>query len=107
MDKTISPSSTPDIAAAEPPPTYTISVNKDEPVTQLRLALVDGRKVPLTINHTHTVQNLFDHIRTMSGHRGSFKLIDMASFPRKELKDFTQTIKAANLLNGSVQQSPS
>jgi len=97
----------PDIAAVEPSSNYTISVNAEEPVTQLRLALIDGQKVPLTINHTHTVQNLLDHIRTISGHKGPFKLIDMASFPRKELKDFSLSIKAANLLNGSVQQSPS
>jgi len=104
-------SSTDNIPAQETestPPTGAslIEVNTEAPITALKVRLIDGSQVTVTLNHTHTVQQLIDHIRVISNATGPFKLMDTTAFPRKQLTDGLATIKQSNLLNGNILQTP-
>jgi len=82
-----------------------IEVDLDAPTTSLKVRLIDGTQVTVTLNHHHTVQQLIDHVRVLSNKTTPFKLMDTTAFPRKHLTDGSTTIKQANLLNGTILQT--
>jgi len=82
-----------------------IEVDTQAPTTSLRVRLINGSQVTVSVNHTNTVQQLIDHIRVLSNTTGPFKLMDTTTIPRKQLTDGSVTIKQANLLNGTILQT--
>lgn len=73
------------------------------PTTTVRIQLGDGRRVTQKFNHSHTVAEVYSFVRNHgNGSTKQFKL--MTTFPNKELKEDTTTLKDGNLLNAVVVQ---
>jgi len=95
---------------SSPPQTHSAStpsltVDIDSPTTTIKIRLIDGTTKEVTANHTHTISELIAYIRGISG-VSEFKLVNTSAFPRKTLTEFNLTIKAANLLNTNLTQTP-
>ena len=77
-----------------------IEVDPSKPRTKLQIRLADGGRIVQEFNHSHTVQDLVDLAESRSA--GNF--VYMTTFPRCELKDMSQSLAEAKLLNACVQQ---
>jgi len=95
---------TQEVETSPPQSASLIEVDTQAPTTSLRVRLINGNQVTVSVNHTHTVQQLIDHVRVLSNTSGTFKLMDTTIIPRKQLTDGSVTIKQANLLNGTILQ---
>jgi UBX domain-containing protein 1 len=94
----------PPAAAASSAPTTTLSLtlHPGEPTTQLSVRCVDGTRLTLTLNPTHTVGDVRAHLQAVRPVPGPFSLF--MPMPRREFGDDAQTIQAAGLSKGSVVQ---
>jgi len=86
---------------------FRITVDPTLPQTQIKVRLYNGNMTTISVNHQTTVQQLAEHIKSLSSLPLGieFNLKDQGSFPPRILSQLDQTIKQANLLNGSVLQS--
>mmetsp|Transcript_24880 Transcript_24880/g.41596 ORF Transcript_24880/g.41596 Transcript_24880/m.41596 type:complete len:387 (-) Transcript_24880:335-1495(-) len=86
-----------------PPSRNEITVNEAEPLTTLQLRLHDGTRMTARFNHSHTVGDIFQFIRSSrSDSPANFQL--MASFPPTPLTDYSKTLKDAGLVGAVVIQ---
>jgi len=85
-------------------PTPTLTVNNDSPTTIIKIRLIDGTTKEITVNHDHTVSDIIEHIRRISG-VSEFKLVNTSTFPKKALTELNLTVKEANLLNTNLIQT--
>ncbi|KAI8852509.1 ubiquitin-related domain-containing protein [Chytridium lagenaria] len=76
-------------AAAPPPAAPAVTVDPSAPSTSIQIRLANGTKIVVKLNHTHTVQDLYNAVQSSA----SFDLTDKAI-----------TIKDAKLLNAVVVQ---
>jgi len=86
---------------------YKIEVDPSLPQTAIKVRLFDGNQITVNANHETTVEQLILHVRSSSNLApgAQFTLKNTAAFPPQVLSQPSLTIKAANLLNGSVVQS--
>jgi len=86
---------------------YRITVDPALPQTLIKVRLFNGNMTTINVNHETTVQQLAEHIKSLSSlpPGAQFNMKDQGSFPPRILSQLDQTIKQANLLNGSVIQS--
>jgi len=82
----------------------TLTVNTDSPTTIIKIRLIDGTTKEITVNHTHTISDIVEHIRSISG-VSEFKLVNTSAFPRKTLTELKLTVKEANLMNTNLTQT--
>jgi len=87
-------------SSAKPQEQVNIEVDPSKPRTKLQIRLADGGRIVQEFNHSHTVQDLVDLAESRSA--GNF--VYMTTFPRCELKDMSQSLAEAKLLNACVQQ---
>eukprot|EP00316_Scyphosphaera_apsteinii_P001357 CAMPEP_0119311772 /NCGR_PEP_ID=MMETSP1333-20130426/23818_1 /TAXON_ID=418940 /ORGANISM="Scyphosphaera apsteinii, Strain RCC1455" /LENGTH=300 /DNA_ID=CAMNT_0007316243 /DNA_START=39 /DNA_END=942 /DNA_ORIENTATION=+ len=87
-----------------PPPTSgsELSVDPAQPTTTLQIRLHDGSRKVVKANHTHTVQQLLQHVATLTPNM-AFEL--STTFPRKKLTEPDKTLVEAELLNQTIVQS--
>jgi len=90
-------------SAPSPPPPLTVDI--DSPTTIIKIRLIDGTTKEVTANHSHTISEIIEYIRCLSG-VSEFKLVNTSAFPRKTLTELNLTIKEANLLNTNLTQTP-
>jgi len=81
-----------------------LTVNNDSPTTIIKIRLIDGTTKEITVNHTHTISDIVEHIRSISG-VSEFKLVNTSAFPRKTLTELKLTVKEANLMNTNLTQT--
>lgn len=82
----------------------TLTVNTDSPTTSIKVRLIDGTTKEITVNHTHTIQDIVEHLRSISG-VSEFKLVNISAYPRKTLTELKLTVKEANLFNSNLTQT--
>jgi len=84
-----------------------ITVDPALPQTQIKVRLFNGKMTTINVNHETTVQQLAEHIKSLSAlpPGAQFSIKDQGCFPPRIISQLDQTIKQANLLNGSIIQS--
>eukprot|EP01125_Pyxidicula_operculata_P003260 TRINITY_DN1383_c0_g1_i1.p1 TRINITY_DN1383_c0_g1~~TRINITY_DN1383_c0_g1_i1.p1 ORF type:complete len:428 (+),score=100.43 TRINITY_DN1383_c0_g1_i1:445-1728(+) len=80
-----------------------MKVDADKPQTSIRVRLLNGKLETIIANHSHTVKQLYSHVRKLSGNN-NFQLINTAERPPKPVLDLEKTISEVNLLKGSITQ---
>eukprot|EP01124_Arcella_intermedia_P033050 TRINITY_DN7827_c0_g1_i1.p1 TRINITY_DN7827_c0_g1~~TRINITY_DN7827_c0_g1_i1.p1 ORF type:complete len:531 (-),score=123.57 TRINITY_DN7827_c0_g1_i1:31-1623(-) len=99
-----SPPPAPEVSSQEAqPPAQLIQLEENKPTTSIRVRLIDGKTITVTLHMDNTVEQLHNHLRAVSN-VGAFKLMDMTSRPSKALTDMTLTIEKANIARGSISQ---
>eukprot|EP01130_Rhizamoeba_saxonica_P007924 TRINITY_DN3205_c0_g2_i1.p1 TRINITY_DN3205_c0_g2~~TRINITY_DN3205_c0_g2_i1.p1 ORF type:complete len:147 (-),score=41.25 TRINITY_DN3205_c0_g2_i1:13-453(-) len=78
------------------------SVDSTKPTTTIRVRMKSGKSLTLTLNHDHTVADLYAHIKALTG---LSELTLRNSFPPKPLNNFDQSLSEANLLNSAIVQA--
>lgn len=74
------------------------------PSTTILLKWIDGTKLKLTINHSHTVRDILRVLKKKVTRENSFSM--SAGFPPTYLTDLNATIKDANLIGASIHCIP-
>jgi len=87
-------------STSKPQEQVNIEVDPSKPKTKLQIRLADGSRIVQEFNHSHTVGDL----RNLAESRSQGNFVYMTTFPRCELKDMSQTLAEAKLLNACVQQ---
>ncbi|KAJ1455609.1 hypothetical protein M885DRAFT_519624 [Pelagophyceae sp. CCMP2097] len=77
-------------------------VDATQPQTTLSVKLLDGKRVKVVLNLTHTVAHLRAHL-CESGHANEPYTL-LAGFPPKPLEDPLATVEAAKLAGAALQQ---
>jgi len=85
-------------------PSSIFTVDNTLPTTIIKIRLVDGNTKELTVNHTHKIGEIIEHIRRISG-VSEFKLVNTSAFPRKILTEMNLTVEEANLFNSNLTQT--
>jgi len=98
-----SPISSPPQTHSASTPSFTVDI--DSPTTTIKIRLIDGSTKEVTANLTHTISDIIDYIRCITG-VSEFKLVNTAAWPRKTLTELNLTIKQANLSNTNLTQTP-
>lgn len=92
------PPSRPAASSVDPP----VLVDDSLPTTTLRVQLGDGSRVTQKFNHSHTVADLYSFVRDRD--QGGRTFVLMTTFPNKELKEESSSLKEGNLLNAVIVQ---
>jgi len=79
-----------------------VTVDESKPKTVVQIRLQNGKKLRQEFNQSHTVGDLRGYVLTASPSLQNFIL--MTTFPNRELKDESQTLVQAKLLNACVVQ---
>ncbi|ORX41766.1 SEP-domain-containing protein [Piromyces finnis] len=79
-----------------------IEVDESQPTTSLQIRLSNGSREMATFNHTHTVGDVMQYIKSINSDARPF--IIKTSFPNKEYRDVNQTLKDADLLDAVIIQ---
>lgn len=83
-------------------PSQEITIDKNAPTTTLQIRFSDGSRKKATFNHTHTIADVKQYIDSINNTSRPYIL--KTSFPNKEYRDESMTLKDANLLNAVVIQ---
>lgn len=78
-------------------------VDDGQPATTVQVRMVDGRRLTVRLNLTHTVRDLRSAVDAENPGGAAYAL--QLSFPRKLLTDLSATIKDAGLAGAAVQQT--
>jgi UBX domain-containing protein 1 len=78
------------------------SLDPSAPIVSIQIRFHDGTKAAAKVNATHTIMDLRAWIEQNKPTPGSYDLL--AGFPPKPLTDANQTVQAAGLSGGVVQQ---
>jgi len=79
-----------------------ITVDDKMECIRIQLILLNGKKITQKFNATHTVSDLFAHVKAISGYNKAFELL--AGFPPEPLLVPYQTVKEAGLNGARVTQ---
>ncbi|CAG8713417.1 12435_t:CDS:2, partial [Acaulospora morrowiae] len=83
---------------------YELEIDESLPITSIQIRLGDGTRMLARFNHTHTIGDIRNFINASRVGESSRSYILQTAFPSKELKDESQTISSASLLNAVVIQ---
>ncbi|KAJ3063087.1 hypothetical protein HDU98_001055 [Podochytrium sp. JEL0797] len=86
------------------PVVATFTVDANQPVTTLQIRLADGTRMPVKMNHTHTVGDVRRFINASRPGESSRPYAIMTTFPNKDLTDDAATLKDAGLINAVIVQ---
>jgi UBX domain-containing protein 1 len=95
-------------ASAPPPPVAgarQLTVDETQPVTSLRVRLLDGRQIVVKCNQTHTIADVRAHVDFESAPVSRYVFVCTSMRPPKRDLDESQTVKAADLLNATLHQT--
>ena len=79
---------------------FILQPNQNREVTTMRVRLLDGSTIMMEANLDSSLQDVYNHIATVSG-RSSFDLV--GGFPPKPL-DMKSTVEASDLSGGTLIQ---
>jgi UBX domain-containing protein 1 len=79
------------------------SVDENQPFTEIRIRLGNGKTVVGKFNHTHTIGDLKKYVGELTN-LPLFQFELMNSFPKEIFKDDNKTIKDAGLIKGNILQ---
>jgi len=86
----------------EKQPESKVEVDESQPTTTLQIRLSNGSREMATFNHTNTVGDVMQYIKSVNPDSRPF--IIKTTFPNKEYRDVNQTLKEADLLDAVVIQ---
>lgn len=78
------------------------TVNESAPQTTVQIRFHNGTTASLTLNLTHTVNDIHNYVMTAAPVDGEYQLI--AGFPPKPLLDPNQSIEKAGLKGAKITQ---
>ncbi|KAL3203583.1 hypothetical protein MRX96_011950 [Rhipicephalus microplus] len=83
-----------------------IGLDESKPTTNIQIRLSDGSRYGWwpSMNHTHTVGDIFKYIVVARPEYEAATFLLLTTFPHKELTDENVTLKDANLLNAVIVQ---
>lgn len=82
-----------------------IEADESLPITSIQIRLIDGTRFVAKLNHTHTVNDLYNLVKSkLSSNDSNRQFALWTNYPLKELKDRNLTIKDAGLLNAALSQ---
>lgn len=84
------------------PQNPTFQVDESQPLTTIQIRLADGTRLVSKFNHTSTVGDIRNVVRSARPNTGNFNL--MTTFPNKVLSEDLVTISDAKLLNAVIVQ---
>ncbi|CAG8637820.1 6980_t:CDS:10 [Cetraspora pellucida] len=79
-------------------------IDETLPITSIQIRLGDGTRMLARFNHTHTVSDVRNFINASRVGEATRNYVLQTTFPSKDLKDETQTLSEASLLNAVVVQ---
>jgi UBX domain-containing protein 1 len=96
-------------ASAPPPPPVAgarqLTVDETQPVTSLRVRLLDGRQIVVKCNQTHTIADVRAHVDFESAPVSRYVFVCTSMRPPKRDLNESQTVKEADLLNATLHQT--
>lgn len=78
------------------------AVDESKPKTNLQIRFHNGERATMTVNMTHTVQDIHGFVMSAAPIEGEYVLI--SGFPPKPLDDPSKTIEQAGLKNAAITQ---
>jgi len=82
---------------------FVITIDENEPTTNIQIRLANGTRLVQKFNHSHTILDLKMFVSAKCGQNlGEFRLL--TTFPSKELLEDGLSLKDAKLLNTSIVQ---
>jgi len=93
-----------DLNAAESNAKTALNVQENEPTTNVQIRLSDGSRLIGHFNHTHTIGQIRQYIRTARPQYGSQPFSLLTTYPSRELGDDLVSLKDASLLNATIMQ---
>lgn len=108
---TLEPTLPPAIQDPEEAATEAAQIKADEPVTSVQVRLVDGSRMVVKLNHSHTVEDLRTFIITARPQYNGVPFSLVATIPwlepsllYKELTENQQTLREAEILGAAILQ---
>ncbi|XP_061591082.1 NSFL1 cofactor p47 [Cololabis saira] len=81
-----------------------VSLDPNQPTTNIQIRLADGGRLVHKFNHTHRVSDLRSFLAAARPAMAAREFVLMTTFPNRELEDESQTLAQANLLNAVIVQ---
>ena len=81
-----------------------LKVDSNAPLATIQVRMVDGSRLVVRLNHSHTVSDMAAYIRTARPQYEGLDFTMLTTFPNKELTDGRQTVAEAGLLGAAVLQ---
>ena len=82
----------------------TIEIDNTKGTTSIQIRCSDGQRIIVTVNETHTVLDIRNHLNSVKP--SSFSYDFMTTFPQQIITNENQTVKEAGLLNSVIVQKP-
>jgi UBX domain-containing protein 1 len=87
-----------------PTTSSTVRLDETQPITHLQIRLGDGSRCVVQFNQSHTISDVRGFINSSYPSDASRPYILMTTFPNRELKDESQSLADAGLLNAVITQ---
>ncbi|OZJ04131.1 hypothetical protein BZG36_02831 [Bifiguratus adelaidae] len=81
-----------------------LEVDDTQPVTTLQIRMADGTRMVAKFNHTHTIGDIRNFVRSSRPNESSQSFILQTPFPVRRLEDDDKTLSDAKLLNAVIVQ---
>lgn len=78
-------------------------VDDSKPKTTIAVRLHTGKRLRLSLNHTHTIRHIMAAIQAEGA--GDVSYVLMAGFPPSQITDFNQTVEEAGLCGSQITQT--
>jgi len=79
-----------------------IELDNSQQTTSIRVTLHDGSRLIIKANVTHTIGDIYSHVKAKKPSNSNFEL--KITFPSQTLTDMSQTIEEANLMSAAIVQ---
>mmetsp|Transcript_34543 Transcript_34543/g.79862 ORF Transcript_34543/g.79862 Transcript_34543/m.79862 type:complete len:85 (+) Transcript_34543:252-506(+) len=79
------------------------TVDSNAPITSIQVRLLNGKRIIVKLNLSHTVGDLISFIRASGGDPGEPYVL-VSGYPPKQLTNFSQSVEEAGLKSASVTQ---
>lgn len=84
--------------------TDSITIDENQPTAMIQVRLADGSRISGRFNHTHTVSDIRQYVRTARPVYENANFTLLTTFPSKELDDDKATIASAGLQGSTIMQ---
>jgi len=79
-----------------------IELDNSQQTTSIRVTLLDGTRLIVKANLTHTIGDIYSHVKAKKPTSNNFEL--KITFPSQTLSNMSQTIEEANLMSAAIVQ---
>lgn len=84
--------------------TESITIDESQPTAMIQVRLADGSRISGRFNHSHTVSDIRQYVRTARPVYENVNFTLLTTFPSKELDDDKATIASAGLQGSTIMQ---